>query len=254
MPAKKQSAERPVFARESPSRFLDLSSFELESVTLEIRYPFAYSLWDEAGQLWKAIQDNWPDIVPIFVDPKKTDFRRGDTRLTVEMEQARIIELRPEKSLKQFLDDSREFIRMTTRCLQISTYKRVGLRLIYFKEFNDSREAAAAFLPLDLIRVPEGKKFEIDELPKNLQYALRWESDKKGIMLQCRSETRTMNLDVPFEAAHLLKPVHSERHGITLDVDYYTVAPVEPGQMDTSEWVKHAMHLIARDSRYLFGE
>lgn len=58
----------------------------------------------------------------------------------------------------------------------------------------------------------------------------------------------------PPEAARFLKPLHRETSGVVLDIDYYTVAPVETGQMDVSEWMRHAVHLVGRDSRYLFGE
>src|SRR5208337_2471987 len=100
--------------------------------------------------------------------------------------QARIVAFEPEKSLDQFFKDSREFIRLTTHHLQVSSYKRVGFRLLYFKEFEDRNAAASAFFSLGLIRVPDGKKFEIEEQPTNPQYALRWENEKKGAMLQCR--------------------------------------------------------------------
>jgi len=235
-----------------PKASFDLASFELETCTLEIRYPFALTLWDSAGQLWKAVQEKWPDIAPISADPKKTDFQVGKRRLTVEFEQARIIDVEPGKSLEQFSKDSREFVGLITRHLQIPTYKRVGFRLLYFKEFKDKTEAAAQFFSLSLLRLPDGKKFEIDEQPTNPQYALRWESEKKGVMLSCRAETRSVNLEPPPEAVRWMKPIHKETSGIVLDVDYYTVAPVEPGQMDVSEWMRHAIHVIARDSRYLF--
>lgn len=231
---------------------LDLSSFELENCTLEVRYPFALAIWDQSGQLWKAIQEKWPDIAPIAVDPRKVDFQTGKTRFTVEFEQARITVVEPEKSLEQFFKDSKEFVRLTTHHMQILTFKRVGFRLLYFKEFKDKIDAAKAFFSLGLIRLPEGKKFEIEEQPLNPNYALRWESEKKGVMLSCRVETRTVDITPPPEAARVMKPIHKETSGVVLDIDYYTVAPVEPGQIDAHEWMKHAMHVIARDSRYLF--
>lgn len=232
----------------------DLSSFTLENCTLEIRYPFALALWDRAGQLWKAVQEKWPDISPLFVDPKKTDFKTGNSRLVVEMEQARFTTLSPDRSLEQFFKESKEFIDLTTRYLHIATYKRVGFRLLYFKEFKDKKEAAEAFFSLKLLRKPNGKNFEIEETPTSPHYTLRWESEKKGVLLNFRSETRTIDVDPPPEAAQFMKPFHKEASGIVFDCDYYTVAPVETGQMDTSEWMKHAMHIIGRDSRYLFGE
>lgn len=214
----------------------------------------ALGLWDEAGRLWKAIQEKWPDMVPIIVDPRKTDFNAGKIRLTVEFEAARIASMDPERSLEKFFKDSREFVRLVTQHLDVPTYKRVGFRLVYFKEFPSKEDAAAAFFSLGLVRVPEGKKFEVEGAPVLPQYALRWESEKKGAMLQCRTETRVFDIAPPIEAIRYMDPIHKETNGLVLDIDYYTVAPVEPGQMDVLEWMKHGMHLIARDSGYLFGE
>src|SRR5712692_8650488 len=161
---------------------LDLSSFGLENCTLEIRYPFALALWDKSGQVWKSIQEKWPEITPFHVEPMKTGFQLGKSRLQIEFEQAKIMSVEPERSLDQFSRDAKEFVRLTTQHLQISLYKRVGFRLVYFKEFKDKAEASAAFFSLGLITVPKDKKFEIDEKPINPQYSLRWESDKKGVM------------------------------------------------------------------------
>jgi hypothetical protein len=247
----------PVAAREVAGGLaggsLDLSSFAVETAALEIRYPMALALWDRSGQLWKAVQEKWPEIVPITVDPRKTDFYIGKTRLTVEFEAARISATDPERPLDGFFKDSREFVRLVTQYLDVPVYKRVGFRLVYFKQYKSKADAASAFSSLGLIRLPEGKKFEIPEPPMNPSYGLRWESEKKGAMLQCRTETRIVDIQPPIEAIRYMEPIHREMSGLVVDVDYYTVASVEPGQMDVLEWMRHGMHLIARDSAYLFG-
>ena len=106
---------------------------------------------------------------------------------------------------------------------------------------------------MGLIRLPEGKKFEIQELPTNPSYGVRWESEKKGATLQCRVETRVVDIQSPIEMVRYMEPIHKETSGVVVDIDYYTIAPVESGQMDVFEWMRHGMLLIARDSGYLFG-
>lgn len=230
----------------------DLSGFVVENSTLEVRYPFALALWDKSGELWGAVQQKWPNITPVHAEPKRTEFQVGDTRLVAEFEQARITTIKPERSLEQFSRDARDFIKLTTHHLRIDVYKRIGFRLVYFKEFKDKRDAMTAFFSLGLLRIPEGKKFEIDEEPVNPQYSLRWESEKRGVMLNCRAETRVIDVEPPAIARDLVKPVHKESSGIVFDIDYYTVAPVEVGQMDAAEWMKHALHLLSRDTKYVF--
>jgi len=209
-------------------------------------------MWDKSGQLWKSIQEKWQDLVPVYVEPRKTDFQVGNNRLQVELEQARVISVDPERSLEHFARDARDFIKLTTDHLHISVYKRVGFRLVYFKEFKSRADAAAAVFSLKLLRLPDGKRFEVEEPPVDPMYSLRWESEKKGVFVNVRAEVRKFDVEPSPEAARLMSAVHSETSGVVFDVDYYTVAPVETGQMDVAEWIKHAVHVIARDSKYVF--
>jgi hypothetical protein len=252
VPPKEQQASESLRVRPTVSSF-DLSSFQPEQAVLEIRYPLALGLWDKAGALWTSVQAKWPEAKPTHAQPMKTVFQMGKNALKVEAELASVTSLDPERSLEQFSSMAKDFLAMTTRYLQISLYNRVGLRVVYFKQFHDKKEASASFFALRLVTVPEEKKFEIDDQPIDPHYALRWESDKKGVLLQCRVETRKTEFDPPPALESLIKPIHQEKSGIVFDVDYYTVSPVEPGQMDMSLWVNHAMHIILRDSKYIFG-
>jgi len=254
MATKEQSANESLVKGGPGGTPFDLSSFQLEQGVLEVRYPVAFGLWDKSGALWSSIQGKWPDLKLVSADPMKTAFQIGDNSLRVEAESAAITRLNPERSLEDFCAMATTFFTMMTQHLKVSLYKRVGFRLVYFKEFENKKVASAAFFALRLIKVPDGKQFEIDDQPTDPQYVLRWESDKKGIAIQCRVETRKTDFDPQPALQSLIKPIHQVKSGIVFDVDYYTVAPVEPGQIDMSQWVKHALHVISRDSRYIFGE
>jgi hypothetical protein len=230
----------------------DLSSFTLEQCVLEARFPQALALWDNAGALWRAIQEKWPDVRLVTAEPAKTSFQDGKTGFVVELKAARITVLNSAKSMDELSKIGRDFFKLTALHLQLLLYERLGLRLIYFKEFKDREQAASAFHSLGLLKVPSTKKFEIEEQPVNQHYSLRWESEKKGTLVSCRAETRKIDYDPPIEAAQVFSPIHTERSGIVVDVDYYTVAPVEIGQVDMGEWMNHALHIISRDTQYLF--
>ncbi len=230
----------------------DLSSFTLEQCVLEARFPQALALWDNAGALWRAIQEKWPEIRLIKAEPAKTTFQDGKTGFVVELQAARITILDSAKAIDELARIARYFFKLTAAHLQLSLYERLGLRLIYFKEFKDREQAASAFRSLGLLKVPNTKKFEIGEQPVHQAYGLRWESEKKGTLVSCRSETRKIDYDPPIESARVFSPIHIERDGIVVDIDYYTVAPVETGQVDMGEWLNHALHIVSRDTRYLF--
>jgi len=235
---------------------LDLASFNLEQATLEIRYPIALQLWDKCGSVWELIREKWAgiDIVPSHAEPSRTIFRAGKNTLTIEMEAARITTPYPDRSLDEFGKSARDFVTAVVQGLKIPHFKRVGFRPVYFWECATRERAVSTFFSLGLVKLPEGKRFEVSEHPRNAQYILRWESDAKGVLLQVRDETRKLDFDPPPELADSVDPVHTERHGITLDVDYYTVAPVEPAQLDLAEWIRHSTHVIGRDTKYVFGE
>jgi len=249
---KEQQDVSPHASTDTPP--FDLASFQLEQAVLEIRYPLALALWDKAGTLWQVIQEKWPEIKPVHAEPTRTAFQIGRNGLNVETQLARITTVNPDRSLEEFSAMAKDFLRLTTQYLQVLLYKRIGMRLLYFKEFKDKNQAASAFFSLGLVKIPDGKRFEIENQPIDPQYVLRWESEKKGTLVQCRVETRKTDFDPPTALESLIKPIHSEKSGIVFDVDYYTVSPVEPGQMDVVEWVRHGSHVIARDSKYIFGE
>jgi hypothetical protein len=230
----------------------DLSAFAIEQLVLEVRYPLALNLWDNAGSLWQAVREKWPDLNLVAAEPAKTTFQMGRTAFVVEIKAARIVSVNPTQSVDEFSTIAREFFRLTTVHLHVSLYERLGLRFIYFKKYKDRTAAASAFYSLGLVKVPSSRKFEVDDKPVNPQYILRWESDKKGAVIACRAETRKIDWDPTVEQVQIFNPIHTERNGIVIDLDYYTVAPVEPGQVDMGEWVKHAEHVITRDTRYLF--
>jgi hypothetical protein len=231
---------------------LSLSSFKLEQTTLEIRYPMALALWDKAGSVWQVIQEKWPKIAIVHAEPAKTIFRFRKTTFIIELESARITTFAPEKSLDEFRNDGRQFIAAIVQELKIRLFNRVGFRSVYFREYASREEAAADFLSLDLLRVPDRKVFEVSDQAISPQYVVRWESEAKGFLLQVRGEARKLDFDPPPEVANEIEPIHREKNGITLDFDYYTAAPVEPAQIDSAEWVKHGIHLINRDTKYLF--
>jgi hypothetical protein len=247
------SAPEPSTSRDQLA--LDLSSFQLEQCVVEIRYPLALRLWDNAGAFWQQIQEKWPELRPLHSEPAKQTFQSGNIGFVVELEQARITGMAPDRSLERFATQARDFVANITKYLSVPVYKRVGMRVIYFREFTDKPAAASALLRMGLLKVPEGKKrFDVEGDPITPHYALRWESTKKGALLQCRAESRKVDFDPPPEISKDLQPVHKEKHGLVIDIDYYTVAAVEPAQMDIAEWMKHSLHVISRDTSYLFEQ
>jgi len=154
--------------------------------------------------------------------------------------------------MEEFGKNAKLFVTAVVEQIGIRLFRRVGFRPVYFRQFDSREEAASNLLSLGLLKVPQDKRFEVSETPVDPQYVVRWESEAKGTFLQIRAENRKLDFEPPPDLAQEIEPVHRERSGIAFDIDYYTVAPVEPAQIDASEWVKHAVHLINRDTKFVF--
>ena len=124
---------------------LSLSAFKLEQATVEIRYPLALPLWDKAGALWQSMQDKWPDLTNVSAEPAKTVFKRPNANLVVEMEAARLTSTAPGRPLEEFGKDAKEFVNAVIQHLKITGLKRVGFRLVYYRDCGSREKAASAF-------------------------------------------------------------------------------------------------------------
>ena len=65
--------------------------------------------------------------------------------------------------------------------------------------------------------------------------------------LRLKAEKGTIDLILPPELEVPNHEIHTETIGLLLDVDYYTVAPVERGQWDPTAWIPQAVRTVKRE-------
>ena len=51
-----------------------------------------------------------------------------------------------------------------------------------------------------------------------------------------------------------VQSIHIVKHEVVYDIDYYTLANVSTGQLNVTEWIDQAYHMVKRDSRFFFGD
>lgn len=227
-------------------RPLELSSFEFESIIFEARYSHAYLHWDRAGAIWTEANSKWPNLKMASVDPTKTAFTLPEGYLlTITLENMVCAAYHQDKDLDGYIDVLKDFVELTTRYLEISDFSRIGLRLTYFKEYPDQEAASKALLSTNLLRLPEGKQFGIDGNATHPEYAIRWESKNRGATVRIKAEGRKLDFEAPLNIKEL-KSVSILKNGLTVDVDYYTLATVSVGQFRAEDWVNNSQHLIKR--------
>ena len=238
----------------SPPTRLDLADFDIDKVTFEIRYDNAYLLWDRAGLIWSEAQHQWPSLTVQRAEPNNTIFlldRRYE--LGVELKRTFVNAYRPAADLGNFIDILEKFVPLVNRALELSRYIRIGFRLFYVKPFADADGASAAVLSTGQLRTPAGRHFNIDGKPLYPECFLRWEGKTTAVRVHLAARSRKLDFEPTPEAAKILDPVHSDKHEVLLDIDYYTLANVTIGQFRVKDWLTQAFHIIKRDSGVFLG-
>lgn len=236
---------------------LSLGDFKLERVVFEVRYPHAVLFWDRAGSLWNEASGLWSGLKLTHAEPAKTGFRIGDEfHLAMELEASRLVSFWPEKGLERFQDISMTLTGLISRVLEIRSFSRVGLRFFYFMEFPDRDAATAALIRAGLVRLPTGRHFGSEGPPVSFECCYRWEVKAVGVRLWVGYQLREYKLEKPPEikVPQLDKSLETFRyHGILFDIDFYTTAAVEVGQLGVRDWIQQHLHELRRDADSFLG-
>lgn len=236
---------------------LSLGDFKLERVVFEVRYPHAVLFWDRAGALWNEASRLWPGLNLMHAEPAKTAFRIGDEfHVAMELEATRLVSFWPEKGLERFQEMSKTLVELISGVLEIKSFSRVGLRTFYFMEFPDRDSATAALISAGLTRVPPGRHFGTEGAPTSFECCYRWEVKAIGVRVWVGYQFREYKFEKPPEikVPKLEKGLETlQYHGILFDIDFYTTAPVEVGQLGVHDWIQQHLHELRRDADSFLG-
>ena len=231
---------------------LNISQFELRRAIVEVRYPKAYLIWDNAGKLWAEAKKRWATLDVREAEPGKTVFWLDDrSELSVLIDKARLTQERP-KDFDKFVITVTEFLGLTNDMLGLYEYERVGLRLVYRKKYEDKFAASNAMLSADILKVPNMPQFNIDGRAVLPEYVMRLEDDKKGVTVRLKAETETQEFSPPLQMDEIEK-AKVETHGVVFDVDYHTIGTLTVGQFRAKDWLNGAHRAIRRDSATFLG-
>lgn len=227
---------------------LDLNTFTFERAIFEVRYPPALLLWDRSGQLWSEARERWQGLEAIGAQPDKTVFKlEPDREFTVEIGAARIIRHWPKLPLKDFTENASSFFDIVTQQLEISTLSRVGLRLIFFREFPDRETAGAAVLETGLLNPPGGRCFGGEGKPISADCSFVWETKAVGIRAVVAYQRREYKLERPLGLAEI-EPKEIVQNGVVFDIDFYTTGIITIGQLGVDEWIQQHVRALKRDA------
>lgn len=238
---------------------LSLENFELQRGILDLRYGFAYPMWDNSGALGQSISDFPMPVSVQDANPSKLSFSLGeDMTLEVELEKTVINNYQPDASLTSVGKVGDLVAPLLSSILEVNLYERVGARIHFFHPFSSIEEAVDQFVEADLVNVPdsEGPHFGAEGGLEQVSYKQRFEGDRRGATVRMQTVSRRVEASLPphFQWSDLDRQLVSEKHGILFDIDIYTVAPVEHDQLSLAEWTDDALRIIRRDCAPFLGQ
>jgi hypothetical protein len=81
----------------------------------------------------------------------------------------------------------------------------------------------------------------------------RWEDSQIGAFFRLKVETIEIKISVPPELQDNVPTFDKKIIGLTLDIDYYTVAPVDREQWEPQEWLPQKLRIIRKEVDGIMG-
>jgi uncharacterized protein (TIGR04255 family) len=225
---------------------LTIDDFKLFSLTCELRYKSAFLIYDRTGQVIEDIRHSFTDIAVSASAPQQTSWVAGEGSFTLEIGACRFISQRPGQNEEGFPKHCNTFFDAVTTHLEINVFTRIGLRYIARKEFKTLDDSKAALTSMSLPNLKPTQRFKSSESP--IEVLFRWEDSQIGAFVRLRAETVDIKPVIAPELQEYMPKVDKKIHGLTLDIDYYTVAPVEREQWNALEWLPQKLRMIKKEA------
>jgi uncharacterized protein (TIGR04255 family) len=221
---------------------LTFDDFEIMSQTCELRYDNAFLIFDRTGQIIYDLQKFVPNIGTVNATPPQTTFGVDGGVFVLELGACRFGSTQAKRKLEAFIEYCKVFFDAVTSQLRIDVFKRVGLRHVMKRDFGSEAEAKSALAAMQITNLKPIKRFNISDKPSEI--LLRWEDAEIGVTVRLKAEVG--NEPRPSEQKEDAQDTKKTPR-LILDVDYYTVAPVEIEQWNTQEWITQKVRMIRKE-------
>jgi uncharacterized protein (TIGR04255 family) len=229
-----------------PTSMLNIDDFAPFSVTCELRFKNAYLIFDRTGKILEDLREHFTELEISSASPQQTGFTAQEGTFGLEIGACRFTSSKLDGTGEAFAKQGKLFFDTVVEQLNVTVFTRIGLRYIARKEFKSEEEAKVSLASLALANLGPTKRFNISENP--IEAVFRWEDKDLGVLFRLKAETTTVKLSVPPELRASVPPLDKKIIGITLDVDYYTVAPVDREQWEPDAWVRQKLRMIKKEA------
>jgi len=224
---------------------LTIDDFTPYSITCEVRYKNAYLIYDRTGLILQDLREQFTNLEISTVAPQQTGFTSEEGAFNLDVGASRFTSAKADGSREAFYKQCKSFFRTVVHHLEIPVFTRIGVRYLARKEFKTVDEAKAALASLALANLKPTKRFNSSDSPTEVLF--RWEDAEIGAFVRFKAETTNVKMTIPVELRATVPKVDRQIVGLTLDVDYYTVAPVEREQWEPEEWLGQKLRMVRKE-------
>lgn len=211
----------------------------LEQLILELRFKNGYLYLDNCGKTWREIIDRYPSVKEDKVNVQEAKLFIPEEELSLKFSN-HIFNLTQNypanlNTISEFGDLSYEIV---MRNLGIDAFSRVGNRFIY--TLKGSVEDATELLKrTGFFSVPEEKKAKIGATLKDPAVKFTIERDDGvGYIVNIAYFSRKYEIALPKPIVVKYDLSKFSETGLTIDIDYHTLKPVDRGALVVSELLK----------------
>jgi hypothetical protein len=212
----------------------------------ELRYDNAFLIFDRTGHIVHELKKSFTEVRPVSTSPAQTSFQSNEGGFVLELTQSRFTAEKPDPKLEGFAAHCKTYFDLVTDSLGIKIFTRVGMRLIFRKILDDRELARTALTAVKLFSLKPQKRFGASDLTDEV--LVRWEGAEMGAFFRLKAETTKVDVYLPPELEADSSQLHKSINGLVLDVDYYTVAPVEREQWDPTAWIPQNARIIRKEA------
>jgi hypothetical protein len=232
---------------------IDLDQFTLWTATFEVRYDTAFLLWDHVGSVWAEVKKQYPETAVEQASPNQVRVAVDDrTQGVVSVDRAFFTVSKPKSDLRELQSLADVFFPVLFERIDISTLTRIGLRVIYGKEFT-GRRAAADFLATQ-VPLPnlKGKYLNVEGSIFDPETYFVYEGEALAFSIRVKAQEMNIKLTVPVEFEDLLSAAKGRRSTATVDIDYFAHGATPVASFSAAALIEGWLHLIRRDIRKVF--
>lgn len=216
----------------------NFSDLVLEQLILEVKYEDGYLYVDRCGKILREIISRWPSATAESVAVSETKIVMSNKQITMAFSDKRILLTQQYPSGISEIGEFSDFaINTICKHLEISAFTRVGNRFIYILKVEDEKESLNLIQKTGFFNIPAEKVSLMGDTVKNVNVRFQiTRGAEVGYGISLGHVGRTLNIQLP-------KPIKYDAgkfilSGLAIDVDFFTMKPIESGNVKAHELIK----------------